>query len=133
MTALMRFPSAVRKDAAVDAWFSTPNHEMRRLVEPWFECIRGCGADVRELLADGHPTACAEDAAFAYVDAFSGHANVGFFHGAALDDPAGLLEGSGKRMRHAKIRWGEPVNEAALAALIAAAYEDIQQRLAAER
>ena len=133
MTALMRFPSAVRRDASVDAWFSTPNHEMRRLVEPWFERMRTCGADVRELLADGHPTACAEDAAFAYVDAFSGHANIGFFHGASLDDPAGLLEGSGKRMRHAKIRWGEPVNEAALTALIAAAYKDIRQRLAAER
>jgi len=103
------------------------------MAEPWFERLRECGADMRELLADGHPTACAEDAAFAYVDAFSGHANVGFFFGAELDDPAGLLEGAGKRMRHVKLRWGEPVNAAALNDLIADAYRDIRARLHAER
>ena len=127
----MRFPSAVPRDANVDAWFAMPNHELRRVAEPWFALMRGCGADVRELLADGHPTACVEDAAFGYVDAFSAHVNVGFFHGAELDDPAGLLEGAGKRMRHVKVRWGDPVNAAALSELIAAAYRDIRVRLAA--
>ena len=96
---------------------------------PWFERLRGCGPDVRELLHDGWPTACVGDAAFAYVAAFSAHVNLGFFQGAELDDPAGLLQGAGKRMRHVKLRWGEPVNEAALNALIAAAYRDIRLRL----
>ncbi len=91
--------------------------------------MRGCGADVRELLHDGCPTACVGDAAFGYVNAFRAHVNVGFFHGAALDDPAGLLEGTGKRMRHVKLRWAQPVNAAALGVLIAAAYRDIQLRL----
>jgi hypothetical protein len=58
--------------------------------------------------------------------------NIGFFHGAALDDPASLLEGAGKRMRHVKVRWRAPVDEAALNALIAAAYRDIRARLEAE-
>jgi hypothetical protein len=130
MSNFMRFPGAVRRDPGVDTWFHKPDAELRRIAQPWFEQMRGCGGDVRELLADGHPTACVGDAAFGYVDAFSAHANVGFFFGAELDDPAGLLEGSGKRMRHVKLRWGEPVNDAALGALIAAAYRDILQRLA---
>ena len=71
---------------------------------------------------------CVEGAAFGYVGAFSAHVNVGFFQGAALDDPAGLLEGAGKRMRHVKVRWGEPVNTAALNDLIAAAYRDIRSQ-----
>jgi hypothetical protein len=125
----MRFPSAVPRDPSVDAWFSVPDKELRRIAQPWFEQMRACGTDVRELLADGHPTACVGDAAFAYVDAFSAHVNVGFFHGAALSDPARLLEGAGIRMRHVKVRWGEPVDGAALGALIAAAYRDIQERL----
>jgi hypothetical protein len=125
----MRFPSAIRRDASVDAWFAAPDRELRRLAQPWFERMRGCGADVSELLADGHPTACVGDAAFGYVDAFSAHVNVGFFHGAALDDPAGLLEGAGKRMRHVKLHWGRPANVAALNELIAAAYRDIRLRL----
>jgi hypothetical protein len=125
----MRFPNAVRRDASVDAWFAMPDAELRRLAQPWFDRIRDCGGDVFELLADGHPTACVGDAAFAYVDAFSAHVNVGFFHGSALDDPAGLLQGAGKRMRHVKLRWGELVDDLALNDLIAAAYRDIRQRL----
>jgi hypothetical protein len=125
----MRFPSAVRRDPSIDAWFATSDEELRRLARPWFDRMRECGADVRELLHDGHPTACVGDAAFGYVDAFRAHVNVGFFHGATLDDPARLLEGAGKRMRHVKLRWGEPVNAAALNDLIAAAYQDIRSRL----
>lgn len=125
----MRFPSAVRRDASVEAWFAMPDREMRRLAQPWFDRMRSRGADVKELLADGHPTACLGDAAFGYVDAFTAHANVGFFFGAALDDPAGLLRGAGKRMRHVKVRWGEPVDADALNDLIAAAYRDIALRV----
>jgi hypothetical protein len=132
MTQLFWLAGAMRKDPEVDAWFAAPEHDLRRLAQPWFEALRACGPDVRQLLHDGHPTACVGDAAFAYVDAFSAHVNVGFFHGAALDDPAGLLEGAGKRMRHVKVRWGQPVNAAALNALIAAAYQDVRARLEAE-
>jgi hypothetical protein len=124
-----RLSGGLRRDPEVEAWFSRPDDVVRRIAQPWFERMRACGADVRELVHDGHPTACLGDAAFAYVDAFSAHANVGFFHGADLDDPAGLLEGGGKRMRHVKLRWGRPVNDTALSALIEAAYRDIQARL----
>ena len=129
MSDVFRFPSASERDPSVEAWFDEPNHELRRIARPWFEQMRACGADVRELLHDRHPVACAGDAAFGYVDAFSAHANVGFFFGAELDDPAHLLEGAGKRMRHAKVRWGEDVDTGALKELIAAAYRDIRQRI----
>ena len=132
MNELFRLPSAVQRDPRVDAWLASSQNELRVLAEPWFEAMRACGQDVRELLHDGHPTACVEDAAFAYVDAFTAHVNVGFFHGAALEDPAGLLEGSGKRMRHVKVRWGQAVDAVALHDLIAAAYRDIRRRLEAE-
>jgi hypothetical protein len=126
---LFLLPGAVRRDPSIDTWFSAPGHELRAIAKPWFECMRACGADVRELLHDGHPTACVGEAAFAYVDAFSAHVGVGFFHGAALDDPARLLEGAGKRMRHVKIRWGRQVNVTALDELITAAYRDVRSRL----
>ena len=125
---LFRFPGAVRRDPTVEAWFAH-GEALRGFALPWFERMRGCGADVRELMHDGCPTACVDDAAFAYVGAFTSHVNVGFFQGASLKDPAGLLQGSGKRMRHVKLRWGEPVNETALHALILAAYHDMRQRV----
>lgn len=129
MSGLFRFPSAVRRAPDVDAWFAQPDHELRLMVQPWFERMRGCGADVRELLQDGCPTACVEDAAFGYVNAFSRHASVGFFYGAQLADPAGLLEGSGRHMRHVKLQWGQRVQATALSDLVAAAYRDMQARL----
>jgi hypothetical protein len=129
MSQLFRLPGAVPRDPSVDAWFCKPDDELRRFAQPWFEQMRGCGTEVCEILHDGHPTACVGDAAFGYVNAFSVHVNVGFFYGAMLDDPAGLLEGSGRRMRHVKLRQAQPVNAAALSGLIAAAYRDIRLRL----
>jgi hypothetical protein len=91
--------------------------------------MRRCGDDVRELMHDGRPTACAGDVAFGYVDAFKDHVNLGFFDGASLRDPAGLLEGTGKRGRHVKLRPGREVDAVALALLVQAAYEDATARL----
>ena len=130
MSNLLRFDGAVKRDPAIEEWMRAQPEQLRALAQPWFERMRQCGDDVRELLHDGHPTVCVQDAAFAYVNAFRAHVNVGFFHGALLDDPAGLLEGTGKRMRHAKLRpGGRPVDAAALARLVEASYRDIGRRL----
>jgi hypothetical protein len=118
---LLRFPTAVERDPAIDAWFAS-RAELGSIARPWFERMRECGDDVRELLHDGHPTACVGDAAFGYVNAFTAHVNVGFFLGAHLKDPAGLLEGTGKNMRHVKLRPGIDIDREALAALVQAAY-----------
>jgi hypothetical protein len=123
---LFRLPSAVRRDPRVEAWFDEITDPFRLMVQPWFVRIRTRGPDVRELLHDGCPTACIGDAAFAYVNAFSAHANIGFFHGAKLPDPGGLLEGTGKRMRHVKLRFGAEVDQEALADLIDHAYENLR-------
>jgi hypothetical protein len=125
----MRFPGAVARDPAVDAWFDGRRPQLAAIAREWFLRMRSCGSDVRELLHDGHPTACVGDAAFAYTNAFTTHVNVGFFQGATLPDPAGLLEGDGKYMRHVKLRPGAAVDAAALAVLITAAYLDIKTRL----
>jgi len=95
----------------------------------WFEVMRSCGDDVRETLHDGQPTACVGDAAFAYVDAFKAHVNVGFFNGAELADPKGLLEGNGKLMRHVKLSPEGKIDAVALRRLIESAYSDIRRRL----
>jgi hypothetical protein len=125
-----RLPSAIRRDPQVEAWFDAITDPFRLMVRPWFERMRTCGPDVRELLHDGCPTACVGEAAFAYVNAFSAHASIGFFHGARLLDPARLLEGKGKRMRHVKLRPGADVDEEALAELIDQAYENLRYLLA---
>ena len=130
MIRLMRFPSANKRDPAVEAALRAHADELGAIARRWFEVMRACGGDVRELLHDGHPTACVNDAAFCYVNAFTAHVNVGFFGGAELADPDRLLEGTGKFMRHVKLRPGQPVDDAALKSLILAAYADMKQCLA---
>ena len=63
---------------------------------------------------------------------FKSHTNVGFFYGAYLDDPARLLEGTGKNMRHVKLKPGREPDSDALGNLIHASYLDVKIRLRAE-
>jgi hypothetical protein len=131
MSDLFRFSNAVNRDRAVDAWMDEHAGKLGAIARRWFEVMRSCGDDVRELLHDGHPTACVGDAAFAYVNAFTAHVNVGLFRGAELADPKGLLEGTGKVMRHVKLSPERDVDTAALTKLIETAYDDMKRRLKA--
>jgi hypothetical protein len=129
---VFRLSAGLKRDPAVDTWLTDRPAELRPIVQKWFTRMRQCGDDVRVLLHDGCPVACVEDAPFGYVNAFKTHVNVGFFYGAMLEDPAGLLEGSGKRMRHVKLDPGREFNAGALGNLIDAAYLDIKVRLSAD-
>ena len=130
MDAIFRFPAAVKRDPAIDEWFGDHAPELSDLARPWFEAMRACGQDVHELVHDRCPTACVGEGAFGYVSIFRAHANVGFFFGAELKDPARLLEGTGKRMRHVKLTPGHAPDSTALRTLIEAAYRDMKRRIA---
>jgi hypothetical protein len=108
-TELLRFNGAVERDPAIDAWMKEHAGELGAIALQWFEAMRKCGVGC--------------------VNVFTSHVNVGFFHGAALPDPARLLQGNGKFMRHVKLRPGMATNAAALSRLIDAAYSDIKERV----
>ena len=132
MKTLFRLDGTAERHPAVELWWAEHQGPLGATARRWFETIRHCGDDVREVLHDGQPTVCVGGAAFAYVDVFTSHVNVGFFHGAELPDPEGMLEGAGKFMRHVKLRPGEEVDVAALSVLIDAAYINVKARLSAE-
>ena len=128
-TELLRFNGAQERDPAIEAWIEKHEGELGVIARRWFEVMRGCGDEVRELLHDGCPVACLGDVPFGYVNVFTSHVNVGFFHGAALPDPARLLQGTGKFMRHVKLRPGTPTDNAALSKLIERAYAHIKAQV----
>ena len=128
-TELLRFTGAVERDPAIEAWMKAHAGELGAMARRWFAVMRNCGDEVREFLHDGCPVACLGDVPFAYVNVFTSHVNVGFFQGAALHDPARLLQGKGKFMRHVKLRPGTEIDEAELSRLIEEAYADIKARV----
>jgi len=128
---IFRIGASLKRDPEIDAWMCDGQDELRSIAREWFERIRRCGDDVRERMHDAQPTACIGDAAFAYVAAFKDHVNVGFFRGAELADPKGLLEGTGRSMRHVKVGRGRSIDDAALQDLVHAAHVDMQRRLRA--
>jgi hypothetical protein len=132
MSQLFRLPNSARRDPSIDRWLRERAGELGEIAQYWFEAMRKCGDDVQECLHDGHPTACVADAAFGYVNAFKAHVNVGFFRGAEMADPNGILEGTGKFMRHVKLGPGRDCDAAALSRLVRAAYSDIKARVQAE-
>jgi len=129
MMELLRFDGTMERDPAIDAWMTARPGELGEIAREWFEVMRGCGEEVREVLHDGCPNACLGDVPFGYVNVFTAHVNVGFFQGAVLADPARLLQGSGKRMRHVTLKPGVVIDHAALRELIERAYRDIKERV----
>jgi hypothetical protein len=127
---IFRISGAKKRDRDVELWLAGDRPELRSIAQTWFAHMRRCGDDVRELVHDGCPVACVADAPFGYVNTYKRHVNVGFFYGAMLADPSGILEGSGKRMRHVKLRPQAQLHDEALRDLICSAYLDIRVRLA---
>jgi hypothetical protein len=128
---VLRFDGGVKHEPAIEVWLTGQPDVLAATAREWFDVMRSCGDDVRELMHDDQPTACVGDAAFGYVDAFTAHVNVGLFLGAQLDDPHRLLQGTGKYMRHVKLVPGGEIDRIALAGLIRAAYADMKRRVAA--
>jgi hypothetical protein len=128
-TDILRFNGAAARDPAIHAWMNEHAGDLGSIAQEWFAVMRNCGNEVLELFHDGCPVVLLGDAPFAYVNVFTSHVNVGFFHGASLPDPNRLLQGSGKHMRHVKLRPGTPTNAAALHKLIDLAYLDIKSRV----
>jgi len=126
---IFRLAQGTRSDPEVERWLHDEPIVLRSIAKLWFGYMRRRGDDVRELMHDGCPVACVADAPFAYVNTFRAHVNIGFFYGALLEDPAGRLEGSGKRMRHVKLLPGSGFNIQGVGQLIDAAYADIKTRL----
>ena len=69
MRGVMRFPEAIERDPAIEAWLREQRPELAAIARRWFDQMRKSGRGVRELMHDGCPTACVGAAAFAYVGA----------------------------------------------------------------
>ena len=129
MDAILRFTGHDLEELTVTEWLETKPDALHAIASEWIEAMEKSGPGTQLIFHDGYPIACVESAPFAYVNAYSQHVNLGFFYGVDLPDEHGLLEGTGKRMRHTKIRPEQMPDRSQLLSLLAKAYEDIKMRL----
>lgn len=132
MPKLLRYTGNDLQDIQFSDWLSQKPDELQPIAQKWFSAIKRSGSEAQDIFHDNYPIVCVDQAPFAYVNAFTKHVNLGFFYGAYLPDPSGLLEGTGKHMRHIKLRPDTAIDEKEVLNLIALAYADILQRLIEE-
>jgi hypothetical protein len=66
---------------------------------------------------------------FCYIGAHGEHVNLGFYRGAELPDPEGLMEGTGKKLRHVKVRELAGVEQPSLRRLIESSLQERKDAL----
>ena len=116
----------------VQAWLENLADEKKPLIEAIRKLIGSVAPEAYEIIyhnALGYgPTVSGFDRIL-YVSVYEKYVNLGFFYGGFLSDPEGLLVGSGKRMRHIKIRRLQETENPAITALLAQAWSDGLQRV----
>jgi hypothetical protein len=115
----VRITKALPRDPAVDDYLASkkgvPGDTVRWLAEICRAAIPGC----TEAVWHGSPKFClADGTCVAYVAAFTNHADLGLIQGALLEDPDGLLEGTGKGLRHVKLEAPSAVPKVKLVKLL---------------
>lgn len=66
---------------------------------------------------------------YVYIGVYQKYVNLGFYHGASLPDPKGLLDGAGKQLRHVKVHSLIDVGQPALRNFVEAALMERREAL----
>lgn len=99
----IRHSNAVPRDPAVDAYVESRRGPLGETIARLVRAVRAAVPAHDEVVVHGAPWFCVQGEPFCYVVGYSKHVNLGFCEGVLLDDPDGLLEGTGKQMRHVKL------------------------------
>lgn len=120
-------------DQTIDDLFPTAPTSVRAILAPVRRLVRDAVPEATEICYHGSlayiPTPSGSDMIL-YVAPQNGYVNLGFFFGAGVTDPLGLLEGSGKRMRHIKIRTVHAAQNPALIPMVREAWANGMQAYA---
>lgn len=104
--------------ASFDLWFADQPPGNQRLIRALRAFVRRAAPKLEESVKWGNGCWVKGDRPVAYAYSDEDHVQFGFFRGASLADPRGLLEGKGQYVRHVKVRQPADIDEKAFAALL---------------
>lgn len=110
--------SAPVSQSEADAWFDGADATQRRTLLALRDLIRQVAPDAVEQIKWNRPCYANSSGLFCYLDSTKSYSTLGFQKGAALADPHGLLEGTGKHMRHIKVKPGRRPDDSTVLALL---------------
>ncbi len=105
------------KPTTVDGFVQTLPPPMQVMVNKLRALVAAASPEATEAFKWAQPVYEASGP-FAYIKAFKGYLNFGFWRGAVLDAPGDLLEGDGERMRHLKITALADIDDALIQSLV---------------
>lgn len=101
-----------------DAYLKDQSAKNQTIIRALRKFVKRVEPDLIESVKWGNGCWLGDKGPVAYVYSDDGFVQFGFFHGSALKDPQGILEGKGKYVRHAKVRRASGFDEKALTALL---------------
>ena len=127
-SARIRYRDAARRDPAIDACVRSVESPLGATLARLVSLIRSSVSGHDEVLFRGAPSFCLQGEPFCYLVGYPKQVKLGFCDGASLSDPAGLLRGKGKYMRHVPLAPGETFPGAAIAHLVAQSAHRVRAR-----
>lgn len=114
-------------ERTVDAYVAALPRDQREIADAVRRLVKSAAPEAKEVFKWAQPV-FESGGPFAYIKAFPRHVNFGFWRGVELDRGRGLLETTGSKMAHVKLRQVSDVDARVLADLVRQAV-----RLNAER
>lgn len=102
---------------SVTEWIDDTEEWQRVLLRELRSIIQTAAPDAAEALKWGQPC-YSRNSLFCYLQRAKQHVTLGFQKGAQMNDPNGVLQGSGKTMRHLRFERNADIDEAQCTALV---------------
>lgn len=104
--------------ASFDDYLAAQSPRNRTIIRALRKFVARVAPRLEEAVKWGNGCWVNERGPVAYVYSDKEYVQFGFFRGASLKDPKGLLEGKGQYVRHVKVRAASAIDERAFAALL---------------
>jgi hypothetical protein len=104
--------------ATFDLYQADQSAKNRKIIAALRKLVKRIAPKLEESVKWGNGCWVMSKAPVSYVYSAPDHVQLGFFRGASLEDPRGLLEGKAQYVRHIKVRAVDEIDEKAFAALL---------------
>ena len=115
---LLAHNAPMKTYAGFDDYLKDQSPKNQKIIRALRQFVKRTAPNLTETVKWGNGCWVGSGGPVAYVYSDKGFVQFGFFAGASLKDPKGLLEGAGKYVRHTKVRDPAEIDERAFAALL---------------